>query len=137
MKSYFIDTNILIYAQGAPHKYKGPCQLVLSLIATNEIYAVTSAEVLQEILYRYASLNKKALGIKMVQYSLALLHEILPIEKADLLLAMGLLDKYQALNVRDASHAASALRNNFKYILSTDKHFNQIRGLQRIDPFEV
>ena len=137
MKSYFLDTNILIYAQGAEHKYKAPCQIIMRLLASDEIYGVTNTEVLQEILYRYVSLGKKSLGIQMAENTLAVIHEVLPIEKSDIVLAMNLLQKYRELNVRDAIHAAAALRNNFKYILSVDKHFDRIKGLQRVDPFEI
>ncbi len=137
MKSYFIDTNILIYAQGAEHKYKAPCQIIMRLIASDEIYGVTNTEVLQEILYRYAYLGKKNLGIQMVENVLSIIHEVLPVEKTDLILSLDLLEKYRELNVRDAIHAASALRNNFKYIMSVDKHFDKIKGLQRVDPFQI
>lgn len=136
MKSFFIDTNILIYAQGAAHPYKSPCQIIMRLIASDEIYGVTNTEVFQEILYRYSRIKRKQLGLQMVENALLVIHEVLPIEKADLVLASGLLKKYHWLNVRDALHAASTLRNNFKYILSADKHFDKIKGLQRIDPLE-
>ena len=134
MRSYFIDTNILIYAQGSEHKYKTPCQLIMRMIASDEIYGATSTEVLQEILYRYTNMGKRDLGIRMVENTLSLIHEILPVEKADIILATRLLQKYAGINVRDAIHAATAFRNNFKYVLSVDRHFDKIKGLQRIDP---
>lgn len=137
MKSYFIDTNVFIYAQGEAHKYKSPCQIIMRLIALDELYAVTSTEVLQEILYRYAYLRKKELGLQMVQNILAIIHEVLPVEKADVLLALELLRCHSSINSRDALHAAVALHSGFKYVLSADKHFDRIRGLQRFDPCDI
>lgn len=137
MKNYFIDTNIFIYAQGASHKYKTPCQIILRLLAVDEIYGVTNSEALQEILYRYSALGKREVGIQMVKNTLLLVHEVLPVEKADIVVSMDLLRKYDRLNVRDAIHAATALKSNFRYILSVDRHFDMIENLQRIDPLDV
>lgn len=137
MKNYFIDTNIIIYAHGAEHKYKAPCQLIMRLIAADEIGAVTNVEVLQELLHRYARPGKSHYGAQMAENVLAIFHEILPVEKNDILLAMNLLKKYDALNIRDAIHAATALRGNVKYILSVDKHFDRLPSLQRVDPLEI
>lgn len=137
MKNYFIDTNILIYAQGTAHKYKTPCQIIMRLIASDEIYSVTNSEVLQEILYRYSAMGKRRLGIQMVENTLSIIHEVLPVERADIVLSMELLDKHKNINVRDAVHAATALRNGFKYILSVDRHFDKIKNLQRVDPLEL
>jgi predicted nucleic acid-binding protein len=72
----------------------------------------------------------------MVENVMSIIHEILAVDKNDLLLALGLLKNHPTLNVRDSIHAAVAIRNNFKYIISADKHFNKLRGLQRIDPNE-
>lgn len=137
MKKYFIDTNIFIYAQGAEHKYREPCQIIMRLIASDEIYSVANTEILQEILYRYSCLGKKNLGIQMVENMLSIIHEVLPVERADVILAINLLNKYHELNARDAIHSATALRNNFKYVLSVDKHFDRIKGLQRVDPLDI
>ncbi|MBI5700922.1 type II toxin-antitoxin system VapC family toxin [Candidatus Saganbacteria bacterium] len=137
MKYFFIDTNIIIYAQGAQHKYKSPCQTIMRLIALNEIFGATNTEVLQEVLYRYSAIGKKQLGIQMVENTLNIMHEVISIERADIILAMELLKKHCEINVRDAIHAASAIRGNFKYILSVDKHFDRIKNLQRVDPFNL
>lgn len=137
MKKYFIDTNILIYAQGAEHKYKAPCQLIMRLIALDEIYGATNTEVLQEILYRYSSIGKKEVGIQMVENTLSIIHEVFPIEKNEIVLSLRLLEKYRELNVRDAIHAASAMRNNFNYVLSVDRHFDKVAGLHRLDPLDI
>ena len=136
MKSYFLDTNVLIYAQGTEHKYKSACQLIMRAVAADEVYGVTNVEVFQEILYRYARLDKKSIGLQMVENISAVIHETLPVDKIDVLLAIKLMRRYHWLNVRDAIHAASALRNNFKFIISADRHFDRIQGLQRVDPLE-
>lgn len=109
----------------------------MRLIASDEIYGAVNTEVLQELLYRYTALGKKEIGIKMVTNTLSIIHEVMPVEKEDIVLAAIFLDKHREINVRDAIHAATAMHNDFRYILSVDKHFNKIKGLQRIDPFDI
>jgi predicted nucleic acid-binding protein len=126
-----------MYAVGTAHKYQSPCQIIMRLIASDEIYGVTNTEILQEVLYRYSCLGRKNLGIQAVETILSIIHEVLPVEKVDIILALNLLKNYHKLNVRDAIHAATALRNGFKYFLSVDKHFDEIKGLERVDPMEI
>jgi predicted nucleic acid-binding protein len=40
----------------------------------------------------------------------------------------------EELTVRDAVHAASALSPSIDAILSADRHFDSIPGVERIDP---
>jgi hypothetical protein len=49
-------TNVIMYAEGAPHPHKDPSVTLLEQVATGSIEAVTSAEVLQEILHRYRAI---------------------------------------------------------------------------------
>lgn len=134
MKYYFVDTNVIMYAHGEKHAYKDACVRILRLIAADEIFGITSSEVLQEILYRYTALRQKHIGMQMVSNTLSVMHEILPVDRFDIILAMDIMKKHKSINVRDAIHAASAIKNKTKYIISADRHFDLIKTIQRIDP---
>ncbi len=54
----FIDSNIFMYAGGVEHAKKAPSLAFLSSIASKEVEACTSVEVLQEILHRYRSIDR-------------------------------------------------------------------------------
>jgi predicted nucleic acid-binding protein len=53
----FLDTNIFMYAAGQEHPLKAPCVGILRRVASEELEAVTSTEVLQEILSRYGAVG--------------------------------------------------------------------------------
>lgn len=57
MGRVFIDANIPTYAAGREHPLKEPCKEVLELVAGYPGAFCTKAEVLQELLRRYLSLQ--------------------------------------------------------------------------------
>ena len=54
----FIDSNIPMYLVGAAHPNKDAARRVLELAINRGERLVTSAEVMQEILHRYAALRR-------------------------------------------------------------------------------
>ena len=137
MKPVFVDTNIPIYAGGKPHPNKKPCANVIMAMAKGEIQAVSSAEVLQEILHRHSQTKERAKGIKMLHEFSELLSDIFPVTIKEVNLAATFLEKYPNIEARDAIHIATMLTNDIKLILSTDKHFDDIQRIKRIDPTDT
>ena len=135
MKVYFIDTNIPIYASGKKHPYKEPCQKIIFDIAESKLIAFTNTEVFQEIIYRYFSINELSLGHKIFENFYSLISpNILSVNPDDILLAQALSKKYHSIKPRDLLHAATMINNNLEDILSTDKDFDKIKEINRIDP---
>lgn len=135
MKVYFIDTNIPIYASGKKHPYKEPCKRIIFDIAESKFIAFTNAEVFQEIIYRYFSINKLSLGHKIFENFYSLISpNILPVNPDDVFLAQALSKKYNSIKPRDLLHAATMINNNIKDILSADREFDKIKEINRIDP---
>lgn len=54
----FIDSNITIYLVGAPHAHKNDARRWLEELVSGRERLVTDAEVLQEILHRYISIER-------------------------------------------------------------------------------
>ena len=79
----FLDANIFMYAAGATHQYKAPCLQILALVETKKLTAVTSSEVLQELLYRYSHLQLAEKGIHLCRRILDFPMQILPVTAAD------------------------------------------------------
>ena len=136
-ESIFLDANIFMYAAGKPHAYKQPCKQILQAIEAKQLTAVTNVEVMQELLYRYYHhiqvLDK---GIQLCRYILDYPLTILPVTPTDVSSALDLLSQNQdtGLQPRDAIHAATMHNNNIVQILSADKHFDHIKGVQRLFP---
>lgn len=132
----FLDANIFMYAAGKPHAYKSPCQQILQAVELAQLPAATNAEVLQELLYRYHHLHLLDKGVQLCRYILDYPLMVLPVTPADISSALDLLsqNKDAALPPRDAIHAATMQNNSITRILTADKHFDQIIGIQRLDP---
>ena len=54
----FIDSNIPMYVAGRDHPNREPSMRFLERVRAGVVDGVTSTEVLQEILFRYAGLGK-------------------------------------------------------------------------------
>lgn len=134
MKPIFVDTNIFIYASGDPHPYKNPAKHILEKIAKNQLKAVTSTEVLQEILHRYCIIKDQARGFAIFDDCIKIISVIVPITKQDISKAREILQEYPSIEARDATHAAVMLNRNIKSIYSYDRHFDEIKELKRIQP---
>ncbi|MBI4764399.1 MAG: type II toxin-antitoxin system VapC family toxin [Deltaproteobacteria bacterium] len=123
-----------MYSLGGPHPLQVPSKGVLEKIKNDSLRVVSNTEVLQEILYRYFSLRKQALGELAYTAMIDLCQAILPVTIQDTDRALGLLKQYPQITSRDAIHAATMLNNGIKEILSTDPHFDLIAGIRRTDP---
>ncbi len=134
MSIIFVDTNLFIYASGAPSPYKKPSEEILVKIARNQLKAVTNTEVLQEILYRYYAIKEQEKGFILFDDCIKIIPIILPVTKQDLLKAKEILQEYPSLQPRDAIHVAVMFNRAIKTIYSYDKHFDEIKEIKRFEP---
>lgn len=133
-ESIFIDANIPMYAHGAEHPYRLPCQAALKRILDKNIPAVISSEIVQEIIHRYLSLERPQQAIQVAQDVMTVVSRVLPVTEKDARHALKLIPRYPALKARDLIHVAVMLENGLSRILSTDAHFDQVSEVERIDP---
>ena len=61
----FVDTAVLMYAAGEDHPLRRPSARLLERIAIGDMDAVTSVEVVQEILHRFMALRRPKVGVEM------------------------------------------------------------------------
>jgi predicted nucleic acid-binding protein len=133
---YFLDTNIFMYAAGQDHALKAPCVGILRRVANEELEAVTSTEVLQEILYRYGAIGETQRGLRLSRLAVDQVGgAVLPVTLKDMQRAFGLVERHgEAIAARDAVHAATMLNNGVTRLFSADTHFDVIAGITRVDP---
>lgn len=133
---YFLDTNIFMYAAGREHPLKALCVAILRRAAQEELEAVTNAEVLQEILYRYSAIGERERGLHLARLAVDQVGgEVLPVTLADMQRAFALVDRYgPKIKSRDAVHAATMLNHGLTHLISADGHFDVIEGITRVDP---
>ena len=54
-----VDSNVPMYLVGGPHSHKHDAQRLLETLISERQRLITDAEVLQEILHRYVSINRR------------------------------------------------------------------------------
>lgn len=133
----FVDTSVIMYAAGSDHALKAPCQRVLERVADGELDAVISVEVVQEIIHRFAAIRRPAQGASIASDAMDLFAPVLPITHATVRRMPELIALYSALAARDLLHVAACQQEGIEEIISTDRGFEAVVGLRRIDPVEV
>lgn len=130
----FVDTAILMYAAGAEHPLRAPCRLILEAVGSRTIDAVTSAEVIQEVVHRYTAIGRRSEGAELAARSLDLFAPVLPLTHALVRRVPELVLRYPGLAARDVIHVATCLHEGLTDIVSTDRAFEAVTELRRIDP---
>jgi predicted nucleic acid-binding protein len=132
----FVDANIPMYAAGTPHPLRAPCQEITLAIADGSLDVVTDVEVIQEILHRYTSIGQRMRAVALAREFAALVGAILPVTSVEMTLSIDLHVAHQRLTARDSLHLAVMRLNQLTAILSADRHFDELPGIERIDPVE-
>ncbi|NJD29797.1 MAG: type II toxin-antitoxin system VapC family toxin [Chloroflexi bacterium] len=132
----FLDTAVLMYAAGGEHPLREPCRRLLRQVADGELAAVTSVEVIQEILHRYTRVGRAEAGAKLARDALDLLAPVLPLTHALMRRLPALVERYPHLDARDLVHVATCLHEGIAEIISPDRGFDAVDGIHRIDPLE-
>ena len=134
---FFLDANIVMYALGGPHLYREPCRKALAAVQADVIDVVMNVEVLQEILHRYRAVADPVRAEHVFIRVRDLCEVILPVRLRDMDLAVTLLKQFPSLRTRDAIHAATMLHAGIRRILTTDRHFDAVKGIRRVDPAKL
>ena len=128
----FVDSNVPMYVVGAAHPHKVDAQLLLECSVAAAERMVTDAEVLQEILHRYAAIGRRDAIEPALNVLLAVVDEVFAIEQADVLRAKRLLENLDELSARDALHIAVMEHRGVSRIISFDRDFDGYPGLTRV-----
>ena len=132
----FIDTAVIMYAAGGEHPMRDPCGRIIAGIGDGDIDAVTSAEVIQEILHRFVSVRRSQIGETQAGEAMDFFAPVLPITHALMRRVPELMRRYPSLDARDLVHVATCIHEGISEIISPDRGFDQVAELRRIDPSE-
>ncbi len=127
----FIDSNIPMYLVGAAHPHKIDAQRSLEELIVRAERLVTDAEVLQEILHRYAAIKRTDAIQPAYEALLGVVDQVFPIERQDVEKARDILLGATGLSARDAVHLAIMQRFDIREILSFDTGFDGYPGIRR------
>lgn len=128
----FVDSNVPMYLIGAPHPHKADAQLALEQLALRGERMVTNAEVFQEILHRYRAIDRSDAIQPAFDALSAIVDDVLPIDLDDVDRARTVLLGRWTLSARDALHVAVMQRHGVERVLSFDRHFDEVPGIERV-----
>lgn len=131
----FIDSTVYLHALGRDHPSRASCLALVGFSERGELDLHASVEMVQEVTFhtmrRDDATHAADMGSALMDA--VTLHPF----DADVLARSLELVRTGAVRGRDAVHAATALRAGFDAIVTTDRDFDGIPGLRRIDPSEL
>jgi predicted nucleic acid-binding protein len=139
--TYYIDTNIFIYAIENHPKYGKSCARILRDIQEKKIESSASVLVLVELISVLVKLNKvlssKEEAKLVIRDNIAAIQS-LPIIWMDLdFLTIERAASYDyPINGVDYLHIASMELNSLTEILSADRELDKVESIRRIDPID-
>ena len=128
----FIDSNIPMYLVGAAHPNKVDAQRLLEESVARNERLVTSAEVFQEILHRYVSINRRDAIHSAFEVLSSVTDEVLPVDISHVQRAKEIVAAFQSASARDALHLAVMEANGLSTIMSFDRDFDAFPGISRL-----
>jgi predicted nucleic acid-binding protein len=121
-----------MYLVGAPHPHKADAQLILERLVAAKERLVCDAEVLQEILHRYAAIERREAIAPAFEAILGIVDEVFPIEREDVVRASTVVTGKARQGARDAIHIAIMERYGIGTIFSFDRDYDRYPGINRI-----
>lgn len=132
-----LDTTVGIYALGEDGPQRRASRALLSRAAVGELNAYASVEMVQELVHhrlrktgnrRIASANGR---------DISAICTLLNFDREVLDLSLDLIERIPTVRGRDAVHAATAITYGITRIASTDRAFDDVPGLTRVDPADI
>jgi len=134
MRRFLYDTSIFVYALGMDHPYREPCRAIVHRATVGELQGEASTDLLQELAHqRVRRTGDRSAAAKSAR-NVAKLAWWHPVEPSDAQRGLDLFQAHANLSARDAVFAALALNRGIDAILATDRAFEEVDGLERIDP---
>ena len=127
-----VDSNIPMYLVGGAHPHKSDAQRLLETLVSERQRLVTDAEVLQEILHRYVSINRRETIQPAFEVLFRVVDEVLEVDRAAAERAKAIVLAHQRLSARDAVHIAIMENHGIERILSFDSGFDGVPGITRL-----
>ena len=129
----FVDSNIAMSVAGADHPNRGPATWFLETVGDAGYELCTSAEVLQEILYRYTALGRADLADRVYDLFVGLVPKVFSVTLADTDLAKPILLSTPGLSAHDAVHAGVLLNREVSWLATFDRGFDWVEGVNRVE----
>ncbi|MCY7411534.1 MAG: type II toxin-antitoxin system VapC family toxin [Salinibacterium sp.] len=129
-----LDSSIAAHALGADGPYKDACRLLLQRTAEAKVRAYASVEMIQELVHHRMRITGDRRLAAMDGRDISAAATLLAFDRGVLDLSLDLIERFPTVRGRDAVHAATAIAYGIERIASTDRAFDDIPGVTRVDP---
>ena len=129
----FLDANVPMYLAGGEHPNRTGAEIWVARLARAGERLVTDAEVLQEIVHRYAAIHQRERIAPVLAQTLRLVDDVLPISSIEVLRAAEIVGTAARFSARDALHVATMERHGIERIFTFDRAFSLWPGLSVIN----
>lgn len=128
----FVDTAVLAYAVGAEHPRRAACHQILVAAASGDAELHASVEAVQEFLFHRLRRGGRVSAVEETRA----VRDLLVLHPFDASVVDAMVDLVAESDIggRHAVHAATAQLAGFGSIISTDRAFDAVPGLARLDP---
>jgi predicted nucleic acid-binding protein len=134
VRRFLYDTAVFVYAVGGTHAYREPCQAIVERAAAGALDGEASIDLLQEFAHQRFRQTRDRRAAADAALDVARLCRLHDLRREDVMLGLRLYRQHDRLTARDASFAAVALNRAIRTILSPDRAFDVVDGLERVDP---
>ncbi len=129
-----LDTTVLVYAKGTDHPLREPCRALIDAVATGEVEATTSVEVIQEFVHVRARRRDREDAAKLGGDYAELLSPLLGVTSEHLQKGLRLFERIETLGAFDAVLAAAVIAEGATALVSADSGFADVPSLSHILP---
>jgi predicted nucleic acid-binding protein len=137
VRRFLFDTSVFLYALGGEHHYREPCRAILREMRDGLLTGEASVELVHEFAYVRCRRTGARVDAAESARDVASICELHSVGWDDIDRGLDLWCEHQSLDMRDAIFAAQALNREIDAILSPDRGFDGIPGLERIDPADA
>lgn len=129
-----LDTTVLVYALGRNHELRDPCRALIESIASGEIAATTTPEVVQEFTHVRARRTDRRDAAQTAADCAELLDPLITVRRGHLVSGLTLFERHAGVGAFDAVLAAVALESAAAALVSADRAFADVPGLRHVVP---
>lgn len=128
-----LDTTVLVYAVGSDHELRDPCRRLIAAIASGDVEAGTTVEVIQEFAHVRARRRGRADAASLALQYADLLAPVVDVPESALRTGLRLFADHD-VGAFDAVLAAVASSRSVTALVSADRAFATIPGIRHVYP---
>jgi hypothetical protein len=121
-----------MYLVGAPHAHKSDARRLLEKVVSERQSLVTDAEVLQEILHRCVTIDRRDAIQPAFDALIGIVDQVLAVDRSIAERAKQIVLGYRQLSARDAVHIDVMEHHGIEQIMTFDSGFDGFPGITRL-----